>query len=328
MKNFLFTLTVAGAILLASCGGNNRFPGYEEAENGSYFLLHKKGDGKTTVDTGGAMFVKIKFKTQKDSVFLDINAQSQAPSYPMRVDKPAFKGDFLDMFARLHVGDSASFFVSLDSLKKHYPNEFDFKSFGPKIDTMKYLGFSVKVDSIFSRQKVAGLRATAEAKQKEQQEKMQKIQAVMQPIQAASKAKEPELKKKDASLLKPFLAQNKITAKPDANGIYFQETSTGTGEPLHQGEVVGVKYVGKYLDGTVFDANTLVDGQEPMYFNLGTDPMIPGFTSCVLKMKKGGKSTFILPPKQGYNDSLTRVFDVEVIDAHEAQPQDRQRGGR
>jgi len=314
MKNFLITMSVAGAFLLASCGGNSPFPTYEEAENGSYFLLHTKGSGTTPVDTGGAMFVKIKFKTPKDSVFIDINKESGSPSYPMRVDKPSFKGDFLDMFLRLHVGDSASFFVSLDSLKKHYPNEFTFE---PKYDTMKYLGFSVKVDSIYPRKKVDELRAKADAEQKKKQEMMQKIQAVMQPIQTASKAKEPELKKKDASLLKPYLASAKITAKPDADGIYYQETSPGTGEPLHPGEIVGVKYVGKYLDGTIFDTNTLVEGQDLMYFHLGTDPMIPGFTASVMKMKKGGKATFILPPKQGYNDSLTRVFEVEVVEARD-----------
>src|ERR1041385_4481166 len=165
MKNFLITLTIAGAFLMASCGAPNPFPGYEPAENGSYFLLHKKGTGTTPVDTGGAMFVKIKFKTPKDSVFIDINKESHSPSYPMRVDKAAFKGDFLDMFLRLHVGDSASFFVRLDSLKKHYPNEFTFE---PRFDTMKYLGFSVKVDSIYPRSKVAELRAKAEAEQKKQ----------------------------------------------------------------------------------------------------------------------------------------------------------------
>jgi FKBP-type peptidyl-prolyl cis-trans isomerase FkpA len=314
MKNFLITIAVAGVFLLASCGGNNRFPGYEEAENGSYFLLHTKGSGTTPVDTGGAMFVKIKFKTPKDSVFIDINKESHSASYPMRVDKPSFKGDFLDMFLRLHVGDSASFFVSLDSLKKHYPNEFTFE---PKYDTMKYLGFCVKVDSIYSRQKVEGLRSKAEAEQKKQQDQMQKIQAVMQPIQTAAKEKEPDLKKKDGTLLKPYLTANKITVKPDADGIYYQETSSGTGEPLHPGEVVGVKYLGKYLDGTIFDTNTLVPGQELLYFHLGTDPMMPGFTASVLKMKKGGKATFILPPKQGYNDTLTRVFEVEVVEARD-----------
>lgn len=315
MKKLLFASAVAIAAFVVSCEKDNRYPGYEKDENGSYFLLHSAGSGTTTVDTGGAMFIKIKFKTQKDSVFLDINKETQRPSYPMRVDKSKFKGDFLDMFMRLHVGDSASFFVNLDSLKKNYPNEFEFRD--AKYDTMKYLGFAVKVDSIFSRKKVMELKAKQDEEEKAQQIMMQKIQAAMMPIQQKAKELEPELKKKDKQLLKPFLAANKITAKPDADGIYFQETDPGTGEPLQRGMAIGVKYVGKYLDGTIFDTNTLVDGQEPMYFRLGVDPMIEGFTNSVMKMKKKGKATFILPPKMGYKDSLTRVFEVEIVDVRE-----------
>lgn len=318
MKNFLFTLGAASAILFASCGGNNRFPGYDEADNGTYFKLHTKGTGTETVDTGGAVFVKIKFKTIKDSVFLDINKETRAESYPMRVDKSAFKGDFLDMFLRLHVGDSASFFVSLDSLKKHYKDEFKFE---PKFDTMKYLGFAVKVDSIYPRSKVEKLREKAQIEQKKQQEMGMKMQAIMQPIQEKAKAAEPGLKKKDATLLKPYLAANKITSKPDENGIYYKELIPGTGQQVIPGMMVSVRYVGKYLDGTMFDTNTLIEGQEPMTFQVGDGRLIQGFSLSVTKMKNGGKSTFILPPKMGYNDSLTRVFDVEVVDVKEGGPQ-------
>ncbi|MCX6311482.1 MAG: FKBP-type peptidyl-prolyl cis-trans isomerase [Bacteroidetes bacterium] len=325
MKNFLIALGAAGTILFASCGGHSRFPGYDEAENGTYFKLLKKGDGTVTVDTGGAVFVKIKFMTAKDSVFLDINERTHAVSYPMRVDKSSFKGDFLDMFTRLHVGDSATFFISLDSLKAHYKDEFKFE---PRYDTMKYLGFAVKIDSIYPRTKVQELRSKAEAEQKVQQEMMAKQQAVMQPIQEKAKALEPMLKKKDATLLKPYLAANKITAKPDENGVYYQEILAGTGPGITQGNVVSVRYVGKYLDGTMFDTNTLIDGQEPMTFQMGDGRLIPGFTNAVAKMKKGGKSTFILPSKMGYNDSLTRVFDVEVIDVKEGGPIQQQGPGQ
>jgi FKBP-type peptidyl-prolyl cis-trans isomerase len=263
--------------------------------------------------------------TAKDSVFLDINERTHAVSYPMRVDKSSFKGDFLDMFTRLHVGDSATFFISLDSLKAHYKDEFKFE---PRYDTMKYLGFAVKIDSIYPRTKVQELRSKAEAEQKVQQEMMAKQQAVMQPIQEKAKALEPMLKKKDATLLKPYLAANKITAKPDENGVYYQEILAGTGPGITQGNVVSVRYVGKYLDGTMFDTNTLIDGQEPMTFQMGDGRLIPGFTNAVAKMKKGGKSTFILPSKMGYNDSLTRVFDVEVIDVKEGGPIQQQGPGQ
>lgn len=313
MKKLLFAVAAfAGVFFAASCGGNKHYPGYEE-ENGSYFKLLTASKETVSADTGGAIFIKIKFKTQKDSVFLDINKQTQRASFPMRIDKPKFAGDFLSMFMKLHKGDSASFFIPLDSLRKNYPKEFEFND--PKYDTMQYLGFAVKVDSIYSRTKMQELRKKQEAEQDRQIIIMQKKQAALAPLQEQAKKEEPDLKKKDKQLLTKYLAENKITAKPDADGVYFWETGTGTGEPLMPGMVVGVKYTGKYLNGTIFDANTLVEGEDPMYFRLGIDPMVQGFTNSVMKMKKGGKATFILPPKMGYNDSLTRVFDVEVVEA-------------
>ncbi len=310
MKKSIFAF-VAAAFLVA-CGPVSPWPGYEAEQNGSWFQSHKKGEGKETVELGGAIFIKIKFKDMKDSIFIDVNKESRSPSYPMRMDSSEFKGDFLDIMSRLHVGDSVSFFVRMDSLKKYYPDEFVFDA---AHDTMEYLGFTVSVDSIYTKTKVDELQTKAAAERQKQQDMMMKIQAVMMPIQQKADSMSKSLKKIDGSLLKPYLAKHKITAQPDENGIYYQETVPGTGVQLMPGMVVSLRYTGTYLDGTIFDANTLVEGQDPMTFRLGLDPMIPGFTNSVLKMKDKGKSVFILPPKQGYNDSLTRVFEVEVVEA-------------
>lgn len=317
-RNHQLLLLIPVAILMIafsafSGGGKPKFEGYEKVEGNSYFLLLKKGKGTAIVDTGGAMFVKIKFLTDNDSVFLDINKEARTPSYPMRADRPGFKGDFLDLLERCHVGDSAKFFISLDSLKKHYPTEFTFE---PQFDTMKYLGMAVKIDSIYSRDKVVELRLKAEEEQKIQEKENDRIAAVMGPIQEKAKEQEPKLKKQDAKLLKKYLKSNAgFPASPDADGIYYREDVAGNGQALTPGMLLGLKYTGTYLDGTVFDSNQLVPNQPLLYFHIGTDAMIPGFTTCVLKMKVGGKSTFILPPAQGYNDSLTRVFNVELISA-------------
>jgi FKBP-type peptidyl-prolyl cis-trans isomerase FkpA len=298
MKNFLITIAGLSAIFLASCGGPSPYPEYEEAENGTYFLLHTKGTGTTTVDTGGAVFVKIKFKTDKDSVFLDINQATHAASYPMRIDKSEFKGDFLDMFMRLHAGDSASFFIRLDSLHKYYAEEFKFE---PKYDSMEYLGFTVKVDSIYDRKKVQELRTAAEAEQKKQQEMVM-----------AMKAEEP------AAIAK-YIAENKITAKPSATGVYYIEKTKGKGDMIKSGQTVSMLYTGKFLDGQVFDSSDKTG--QPMSFVVGQHQVIPGMDEGLLMMRKGGKATLIIPSDQAYGDGMGRmkpfatlVFEIEVVD--------------
>jgi FKBP-type peptidyl-prolyl cis-trans isomerase FkpA len=312
IKKSVIAVMAVAAFAFVACGPVSPWPGYQAEQNGTWFTQHKQGSGTETVEVGGAIFIKIKFKDAKDSIFIDVNKESHSPSYPMRMDSSEFAGDFLDIMSRLHVGDSVSFFVKMDSLKKYYPDEFVFDA---AHDTMDYLGFTVAVDSIYKKAKVDELQTKAAAERQKQQEMMMKIQAVMMPIQQKADSISKIIKKKDATMLKPYLAAHNITAKPDENGIYYQELTPGTGVQLMPGMIVSLRYKGMYLDGTIFDTNTLVEGQDPMTFRLGLDPMMPGFTNSVLKMKDKGKSVFILPPAQGYNDSLTRVFEVEITDA-------------
>jgi FKBP-type peptidyl-prolyl cis-trans isomerase FkpA len=288
-----------------------RFAGYTPIENASYFLLHKKGAGILAPDSGSVVFGKIKFKTERDSVFVDINVASQMPSYPVRINGIKFKGDYIDVIKRLHAGDSASFFISLDSLKKYYPKEFMFE---PKLDTIKYLGFVVQVDSIYPRAKVDEVRAKAAAEQAEQQMKQQKAMAIMQPVRDSAKIKEPMLRENDFALLSEYIKTKwKGPRNPDNDGIFYQELVAGTGQMIAPGMYVSLKYTGKYLDGTIFDANTLFAGQELLTFRYGVDQMIEGFATCVGKMRVGTKAVFILPPRLGYKDGLTRIFEVEII---------------
>ncbi|MDQ3110186.1 MAG: FKBP-type peptidyl-prolyl cis-trans isomerase [Bacteroidota bacterium] len=299
-RHFLLLLTVAILVVAFSSFSKGKkkkpFKGYKKIENGSYFLLNVKGTGATAVDTGGAVFAKIKFKTIEDSVFFDINEQTHVASYPLRVDAFRFKGDFLDIFSRLHTGDSVSFFVRMDSLKKYYEEEFKFE---PQYDTMEYLGFAVKVDSVYSREKVQGLRAAAEAEQEKQKAMILKM-----------KEEEP------AAILK-YIADNKISEKPTESGLYYLETKKGTGEKLKDDQEVSIHYTGKFIAGEVFDTSV---GHEPLVFILGQHMVIQGMEEALLLMNNGGKATFIIPSSLAYGDGggrmkpfATLIFDVEII---------------
>ncbi|HET6990980.1 MAG TPA: hypothetical protein VFJ43_06635, partial [Bacteroidia bacterium] len=272
-RNHQFLLLSIVTILVVafssfSKGGKKKFAGYKKSPYNTYYLMHKKGTSTLPVDTGGALFVKMKFKTPDDSVFLDVNQVTNSPSYPMLADKPLFKGDYLDYFLKLHIGDSVSFFICLDSLKKYHPQEFGFE---PKYDTIKYLGFSVKVDSIYSKAKVDDLKAKAEAQRQEQlaeqqkqQAEQQKLMAIMKPIQDSAKLKEPMLRENDFALLTEYIKTKWQGPKnPDNDGIFFYETAAGIGDPLPPGTVVSLRYTGKYLDGTIFDSNNLFPQQQP-----------------------------------------------------------------
>lgn len=286
------------------------FDGYTKIENGSYLRYYKKGTATDSVETDGAVFIKLKFKDVNDSVFVDVNKGNNMASYPMRVDKPKFKGDFLDIVKRMHVGDSTAFFVSLDSLHKYFPQQF---TFDPAHDTMKYLGFALSIDSLYSKKKLDDFRTKMAAEQAEKQMKQQKLSALMQPIQDSARKKEPALRENDFALLSDYVKNNwKGPKNPDDEGIFYMELAAGTGPPVTMGTTVSIRYTGKYLDGTIFDSNTLFKEQEELTFRYGLDQMIPGFNMCIGKMRMGTKSVFILPSRLGYKDGLTRIFEVEI----------------
>lgn len=296
-------------------GGKKKpLTGHKKIAGGSYFRLVKKGTGTLSADTGGAVFVKMKFKTIDDSVFIDINEASKTASYPLRLEKPAYKGDFFDVFATLHKGDSISLFLRMDSLKKYYPKEFEFD---PRYDTMKYVGFALSVDSIYSKKQVEALRAKITAEQQAKQQQQQSMAMIMQPIQDNAKKKEPGLKKQDAALLDLFFKLNTdYFLLPGSKGIYMKTIFPGSGPNLAKGVNIGVRYTGRYLDGTIFDSNEFVPGQELLSFQLGDPSLIAGFTQCLYQMKAGGRASMLIPPSAAYNDSLTRVFEVQVISVH------------
>jgi FKBP-type peptidyl-prolyl cis-trans isomerase len=230
----------------------------------------------------------------------------------MVVGAPHFKGDFLDLISQLHAGDSASFFVKLGLLKESFPGQFDFPE--PAIDKMEYLGFAIKVDSIWTKKQTEAEQARIEAEARITGEVQAKVDSLMRPYRETAAAKEQQLVAENEKLLDEYLKENKITGRPDADGIYFTELVAGTGSLIENGMTVSVRYTGTYLDGTIFDSNWLFDGQRPLTFVVGPQ-MIPGFTAAILKMRAGGKARFIVPPAMGYKDGLSRVFEVEIISA-------------
>ena len=125
----------------------------------------------------------------------------------------------------------------------------------------------------------------------------------------------------EKDLLNNYLKENNITVAPE-RGIYYIELEEGKGEPLVPGDIVYMHYIGRYLDGTVFD-NTY-ETKEPPEFTYGTTyQVVRGIEIGISKMKRGGKAKFILPSYLafGENGSSTGIvppntpviFEVELL---------------
>jgi len=114
------------------------------------------------------------------------------------------------------------------------------------------------------------------------------------------KARKEEEKKQIAEYLKT----NKVTVKPTASGIYYEEKRKGSGASPKIGDKVLVNYTGKFLDGNIFDSSE--NAGKPVEFMVDSTPgkgVIPGWVEVLQKMKAGGKATVLIPSSMAYDST-------------------------
>jgi peptidylprolyl isomerase len=102
-----------------------------------------------------------------------------------------------------------------------------------------------------------------------------------------------------------------------STGLMFQVLKTGSGAKPVQGAEVTVNYVGKFLDGKVFDASAQ---GSPAKFKIGQ--VIEGWNEALRDMKKGEKRLLVIPPELAYGErgfpgaippNSFLVFEVELL---------------
>ncbi len=297
-----------GAFVLSSCGSQSPYPGYEQSPEGVYYKFYSKGDGKKKVEIGDYVTVKLIRRIGKDSIVYDSRKQNpNGGTVEYRLDKPTYPSSPETGIAMMSVGDSASFYVFTDSLQKYMPNPDK----NQQLKAGLAIIFDIKVVSVRSKEE-------AEAEMKKKYEE----------FMAAENEKIKMFKQQEPELLASYLKENKVTAKPTKDGLYYVETLAGTGPKAKVGSKVTVKYTGKFMDGNIFDASDNHGGQ-PFEFTLGNKEVIPGWDEGLQLMKKGGKATLIVPSKLAY-DSIgiqdpksgryaiypytPLIFDVELVE--------------
>lgn len=121
---------------------------------------------------------------------------------------------------------------------------------------------------------------------------------------------------KDEADIKAYLAANpSINATKDANGVYYQVITAGTGNNPTASNTVTVNYVGKLLNGTQFDTGTGYSA------NLAGG-VIKGWTLGIPHGKVGGRLLLIIPSVLAYGNSSpgaaipknsVLVFTIDIL---------------
>jgi FKBP-type peptidyl-prolyl cis-trans isomerase FkpA len=100
------------------------------------------------------------------------------------------------------------------------------------------------------------------------------------------------------------------------NGVYYQDTKTGTGMAAAPGARVFTKYEGWLPDGTRFDGGAID-------FRLAQGDVIRGWDEGIQGMRVGGVRKLVIPAELAYGSdgsppdippNATLVFQVELTD--------------
>lgn len=130
-----------------------------------------------------------------------------------------------------------------------------------------------------------------------------------QPAQAA----EDEKKAADE------IAQYAQKARKSPSGLKYVVLREGKGEKPVKGQSIDTHYVGRFMDGRMFDQSV---GRGPFTFNVGAGQVIKAWDEALLDMRIGEKRALIVPPELGYGKrgaggtippNTTLFFEVERL---------------
>ncbi len=109
-------------------------------------------------------------------------------------------------------------------------------------------------------------------------------------------------------------------AKKTTTGIRYIIQKEGQGASPKPGDKVNVLYVGRLLDGKIFDQATEPD--KAFSFRVRREAVIEGWDQVLQLMKTGEKRLVIIPPEMAYGTrgqppkigrNATLVFEIELL---------------
>ncbi|HAS42640.1 MAG TPA: hypothetical protein DCS93_19325 [Microscillaceae bacterium] len=319
---FISLLALTGLMMLASCGekGSDNIPAdFRDAKRTKTGILYKFINHNTDTSKAfrfdKAMDFRLVVKNHKDSV-VGGRLQENVIYQP-----PRFKGDpseILDMCAE---GDSLIFAIPVDTLVNN-------RAIRPTamFPQGTYMHYYVKVVKI---------KPAAEAKKALIAQR--KVQDSLMQIRRDSLMKvQLKVDRDDSIAIRKYVKENDLggKAKFTKSGLCYIITKQGDGPAPQQYDTVSTHYVGRLMNGNLFDTsveeiarkeNKYRNGRTygPFKFTIGVGRVIKAWDEGLALLKKGGKATLIAPSKLAYGpralgkdipaNSILK-FEVELTD--------------
>jgi FKBP-type peptidyl-prolyl cis-trans isomerase FkpA len=286
-----------GLILISAWLFSCKHANEQRSESGMKYILYTKNPGPKAKQ-GDYVTIEMVYKTDNDSILFD----SGKNKMPLRfqLGKSPFAGSMEEGLTLLAQGDSATFFVSADSLvqkvfSKRVPGNYSRPSF---LKSGSFLKYDIRL-----------LRIQGE---------LDAAQEIYRELDRRSALEQAGIKK--------YIQDHNVTQQPDSTGIYIIKNIQGKGPVINNGKTVIVNYNGKFLNGESFGSNEKFG--KPFSFTLGRGEAFKGWDVAFKKLRQGDKATLLIPSRQAYGEEGLRnktngtyiikpntplLFEVEIV---------------
>lgn len=150
---------------------------------------------------------------------------------------------------------------------------------------------------------------------------------VMLFILVSCKKDNPYTPEREASLIKEWIdtnIKNDKDIQKTLTGLSYIVEKVGIGPEVQVGDTVTVKFIGSFVDGTIFDASAYYSGGTFTFVHKDIDlnkQMIQGWEEAIAVLKLGGRAVFLIPSdkafgaagKDGIPPYSPLVFTIEIV---------------
>ena len=292
MKKYIFGILLLCASTISVKAQND----LQRTARGVQYVIFTHNPGEK-IKQNDVITIDVIQKTGKDSVI----SSTYTMGHPIKIQVQQSQAltDMMDIFPLLAVNDSILVKMPADSVFNGHE-----ESRPPFFPKGSYINFYIKV---------------------------QKIQSLSDAI-AERNADIEKVKSEEGAQAAKYIADNKLVVKTTPSGLKYVITKTSLKPRPLTGDTVSVNYVGKLLNGQVFDSNIEAVAKmsnldqpgrtyEPIKFPVNTSQVIKGWDEGLLLLHEGEKAIFIIPSALAYGNegsgpippASTLVFDVELV---------------
>jgi len=210
--------------------------------------------------------------------------------------------------------NGSQFYITHKALT-HLDNKYSI--FGKVIKGMDVVNKTEKGD-IIKNIKIIRVGKKAKIFKSDNESFHEMVKKANEKIQKETEFKETEFKMKQDKEFVNTKWPDAITTETCLKYIVIKK---GKGKKPVKGTKIKVHYIGKLLNGKMFDSS--IDRGQPIEFEVGIGRVIKGWDEALLDMKKGEKRILIIPPNLAYGKKgagsaippdATLIFEVELID--------------